>query len=206
MQDSKPHSFFKSVQFNIGNRNYQIGDYKQAGQLEFPTGIFTYVSDETAWGKTNDLIGHHRIMDVNQIVCTHNKDTNIDIMCREEQQMIYLTVQVNCASMAQANEVIHQIKRFLPVQKFIQFFPFETFMALPPLYFDGFYNNPDKHHIENLFLRYDGTTGEKNYFYKVHYKPMVQLNNVSADFSDNSARSYPVTCDFSYLIQSPIWL
>ena len=77
-------------------------------------------------------------------------------------------------------------------------------MALPPLYFDGFYNNPDKHQIDNLFLRYDGTTGEKNYFYKVHYKPMIQLNSVSADLSDNSARSYPVTCDFSYLIQSPM--
>lgn len=64
VQDSKPHSFFKSVQFNIGNRNFQIGSYKEAAQLEFPTGIFTFVNDETAWGKMGNLIGHHRIWDV----------------------------------------------------------------------------------------------------------------------------------------------
>ena len=206
VQDSKPHSFFKFVQFNIGNRNYQIGDYKEAGQLEFPTGIFTYVSDETAWGKANDLIGHHRIWDVNEIICTHNKNTNINILCREEQQMIYATVQINCASMAQANEVMHQIKRFLPVQKFIQIFPFESFMEIPPIFFHTKYNNPDLHDIDNLFLRYNGSTGEKVYYYKCYYRPHIQLNSVSADLSDNAARSYPVTCDFSYLIQAPIWL
>ena len=165
VQDSKPHSFFKSVQFNIGNRNFQIGDYKEAGQLEFPTGIFTYVSDETAWGKANDLIGHHRVWDVNEIVCTHNNDTDVDIMCREEQAMIYMTAQINCASMAHANEVVHQIKRFLPIQKFIQFFPFESFIEIPAIFFHNELNNPDKHDIDNLFLRYHGTTGAKTYFY-----------------------------------------
>jgi len=39
-------------------------------------------------------------------------------MLREEQAMLYMMVQINCASMAQANEVVHQIKRFLPPQKF----------------------------------------------------------------------------------------
>ena len=118
VQDSKPHNFFKSVQFNIGNRNFQIGSYKEAAQLEFPTGIFTFVNDETAWGKMGNLIGHHRIWDVNEITCTHNKNTDVDIMLREEQAMLYMMVQINCASMAQANEVVHQIKRFLPPQKF----------------------------------------------------------------------------------------
>ena len=206
VQDSKPHNFFKSVQFNIGNRNFQIGSYKEAAQLEFPTGIFTFVNDETAWGKMGNLIGHHRIWDVNEITCTHNKDTDVDIMLREEQAMLYMMVQINCASMAQANEVVHQIKRFLPPQKFCQIFPFESFVQIPPEFFHNDLNNPDIHDIENLYLRYDGTTGEKNYFYRSFFKPHVQLNSVSADLADNSARSYPVTCDFSYLIQLPMWL
>ena len=41
-------------------------------------------------------------------------------MLREEQAMIYMMAQINCASIAQANEVVHQIKRFLPVTKFVQ--------------------------------------------------------------------------------------
>lgn len=120
--------------------------------------------------------------------------------------MLYMMVQINCASMAQANEVVHQIKRFLPPQKFCQLFSFESFVQIPPEFFQNELNNPDIHDIENLYLRYDGTTGEKNYFYRSFFKPHIQLNSVSADLSDNSARSYPVTCDFSYLIQLPMWL
>ncbi len=127
-------------------------------------------------------------------------------MLREEQAMLYMMVQINCASMAQASEVVHQIKRFLPPQKFCQIFPFESFVQIPPEFFHNSLNNPDLHDIENLYLRYDGTTGEKNYFYRSFFKPHVQLNSVSADLADNSARSYPVTCDFSYLIQLPMWL
>lgn len=58
-----PRSFFKSVQFNIGNRNWQLDNYKESAQLEFPAGIFSFVSDETAFGKTNHIVGHHRIWD-----------------------------------------------------------------------------------------------------------------------------------------------
>ena len=92
---SKPKNFFRYVEFNIGNRNFQIGNYKDAAKLELPAGLFTLVSDETAVGKMGNLVGHHRIWDVNEITCTHNNDTNIDIMLREEQAIIYLTVQIN---------------------------------------------------------------------------------------------------------------
>ena len=201
-----PKTFFKDVQFNLGNRNWQIGNYKKAGQLEFPTGIFTLVSDETAFGKAANLLGHHRIWDVNEITCTHNKNTDIDIMLREEQAIIYLTVQINCESQLQANEVVHQIKRFLPPTKYEQFAPFSSFIQIPNYFFHTKYNNPNEHDIENLYVQYDGTTGEKNYFFLAHYKPMIRLNSVNAEISDNSSRSFPVLCDFNYLIQLPMWL
>ena len=41
-------------------------------------------------------------------------------MLREEQAVIYMLAQINCASIAQANEVVHQIKRFLPPTKYVQ--------------------------------------------------------------------------------------
>lgn len=106
-----PGSFFRSVQFNIGNKNYQIGNYKDAAQLEFPAGIFTLVSDETAFGDPANMLEHHRIWDVNEIRCTHNNDTNVEIWLREQQAIVYMTAQINCESQLQANEVVHQIKR-----------------------------------------------------------------------------------------------
>ena len=203
---SKPKNFFRYVEFNIGNRNFQIGNYKKSAQLEFPAGLFTLVSDETAFGKMGNLIGHHRIWDVNQITCTHNNDTNIDIMLREEQAIIYLTVQINCESILHANEVTHQIKRFLPPGKYCQLAPHSTFNQIPNYFFHPKYNNPDIHDIDNLFCKYDGATGEKQYFYLAHYKPCIRLNSVNAEISDNSARAFPVLCDFSYLIQLPMWM
>ena len=114
----RPHSFFKSVQFNIGNRNYQIGNYKESAQLEFPTGIFQLVSDESAFGDPANCIEHHRICDVNTVRLTHNKDTDVDIWLREQQAIIYMTAQINCESQLQANEVVHQIKSFLSPGKY----------------------------------------------------------------------------------------
>lgn len=204
--DQPPGSFFKSVQFNIGNRNYQIGNYKDSGQLEFPTGIFTFVSDETAFGKSAGLIDHHRVQDVNEIICTHNKNTNVDICLREEQAILYLTVQINCESIHQANEVVHQIKRFLPPSKYIQMMNFSSFLQIPSWFFDSKNNNPNKHTIENLYMKYDSTVGESDYYYLAHYKPLIRLNSVNADISENSARSFSVLCDFSYLIQLPMWM
>ena len=112
-----------------------------------------------------NLIGHHRIYDVNEILCTHNNNTDVDIILREEQSVLSLSVQINCESMQFANEVVHQIKRFLPVNKYCQLAPFRSFLQSPNFFFDSKYNNPDSHDIDNLFLKYDGTTGEKNYFY-----------------------------------------
>lgn len=114
----RPHSFFKSVQFNLGNRNYQVGNYKESGQLEFPTGIFTFVSDESAFGDPANMLEHHRIVDVNEVRCTHNKDTDVDIWLREQQAILYMTAQINCESQLQANEVTHQIKSFLSPGKY----------------------------------------------------------------------------------------
>ena len=43
------------MQFNLGNRIYQIGDYKESGQLEFPTALLTFVNDENAFGRDLSL-------------------------------------------------------------------------------------------------------------------------------------------------------
>lgn len=200
-----PKTFFKSMQFNLGNRVYQIGDYKKSAKLEFPTAILSYVSDDSAFGRDMPLIAHHPLCTVNEIIATHNEDTDVDIIVREDQTIMYFTFQINCESQLQANEIVHQIKRYLPTQKYIQMYNFRSFVEIPEYFFFE-KNDPKKHSIKNLFFREDQTTGTPQYYFLAKYKPIFKLNAITADFSENSQRSYTVLLDFEYLIQLPVWM
>ena len=201
----QPRTFFKSMQFNLGNQIYQIGDYKESAKLEFPNAQLTYVSNDSAFGKDFPLIAHHTLRHVNEIVATHNDTTNVDIVVREDQTLLYFTFQINCESQLQANEIEHQVKRYLPIQKYIQMYSFKSFQEIPEFFFFK-HNDPEKHVIHNLFFRRDDTTGNPQYYFLANYKPIFKLNSINADFSDNSQRSYTVLLDFEYLIQMPIWM
>lgn len=204
--EKTPKAFIQSYQYSLGNRNYMIGDYKRSAQLEFPTAIITLGTDETAFGKQASLIGHHQIMHVNEIPVLFNNDTNKIIYLREEQTLISIQVQINCESQLQAKEIEHQIKRFLPVNKFIQFLKFTSFIELPTRFINKDSFNPLRHNITNLFYRTDPQTGDPNYCFSISYKPLIKLNSCQADISDPAARSWPVNLDFSYHIQTPMWI
>lgn len=205
LSNSPAEPFIKSYQFSIGNRTYQIGDYKKSAQLEFPTALITLNGDETAFGKSAGLIGHHRIYDINEIPVLYSEETKKTIYLKEEQSMIYIGVQINCESQMQAKEIEHQIKRFLPAQKYEQIIRFKSFLEVPSWFLDE-KMKPNEHTIRNLFSKLDAHTGEPIYCYSVNYKPLIKLNSVQADVTESSARSFPVTLDFSYLIQLPMWL
>ena len=55
-------------------------------------------------------------------------------------------------------------------------------------------------------MKYEPETGGISYYFQVHYKPIFRFNSVTAEISDNGARSFPVLCDIPYLIQMPQWL
>lgn len=202
---TKRSNFFKSFQFNLGNRNFQINDYKESGQMELPAFILNYVSDDDAFGREASLIGNHRIVTVNEILATHNTDTTTDLIVREEQVVVSFNGQINCESQLQANEIMHIVKRFLPVGKYIQIISFSTFLEIPPFFFTDA-NDPRRQHIENLYQKYEPSTGENSYFFLSKYKPIIRLNSITADVTDNSQRAYAVSLDFEYLIQLPVYL
>jgi len=120
--------------------------------------------------------------------------------------MIYLTAQINCESQLQANELLHQIKRFLPPGKYVQLMKFCSFLEIPEFFWSPELNNPDIHDIQNLYCRYDDTTGEVTHQFLAHYHPIVRLNSATAEISDAASRSFQILCDFNYLIQLPMWL
>ena len=55
-------------------------------------------------------------------------------------------------------------------------------------------------------MKYEPSTGMVEYYSQIHYKPIFRFNSVNAEISDNSARSFPVMIDISYLIQLPMWM
>lgn len=198
-------NFIKSYQYNIGDKSRIVSDYKESAKLEFPSCVITLNNNETAFGKEMNLIKNHRIVHVNQIPVTYNHDTKECVMLREEQEVLYFNVQINCESALSAKEVDHQIRRFLPPQKFVQLYKFRTFLELPP-YFINEYNNPLKHVITNLYSDLNTTTGESSFLYSVEYQPLIKMDSITSDITDVNDRSFSVMMDFSYLIQQPMWL
>lgn len=204
--ERKPRRFIQSYQFNIGNRTYQIGDYKEAAKIEFPTAIVSLSNDETAFGKSLSLIGHHQIQDVNEVPVLYNRTTKKYVYVREEQSHVNMNIQINCESQLQAKEIEHQIRRFVPLNKYIQFMSFTSFMELPSRFITKEKFNPEKHEIDNLFFKTERETGIPIWCYSLQYKPLIRLNSCYADIGDSSARSWAVTVDLTYLIQLPMWI
>lgn len=200
-----PESYIKSYQFNIGTRAFMIGDYKEANKVRFPSASITLLNDESAFGTDTSLIQHHRRYDVNEqlvLFCPQNKR---GVWLREAQNILYFQVAINCESVLSAKEVEHQIKRFLPPQKYVTIMEYRSFMQLPSYFITSEFN-PQHYKIVNLFEEVEPTIGDGSYFYSIKYKPILKLDSIQADISDPMARSYTVSCDFSYLIPYPVWL
>ena len=60
--EKEPRNFIQHWEFNIGNRTRQIGDYKEAGQVELPSCIVRLENESNIFSQTSGLIGHHKIM------------------------------------------------------------------------------------------------------------------------------------------------
>ncbi len=204
--EKEPRNFINHWEFNIGNRTRQIGDYKEAGQVELPSCIVRLESETNIFGQTSGLVGHHKIMDVNEVPVLYNNDTYKTVWVRENQTTIDVTTQINCESQFQAKEIELTIKRFMPLDKYIQFLKFTSFFELPIEFLDSVNMNPNSHSIENLFHKMDTKTGTPIYCYSIAYEPILRMTSCTSEITDSTARTFGVTSTFSFLIQSPQWI
>ena len=153
--------------------------------------------DEELWDK---------IMDVNEINVLYNNNTYKTVWVRENQTTIDISTQINCESQFQAKEIELTIKRFMPIDKYIQFLKFTSFLELPIEFLHSIHMDPNKHDIENLFQKMDTKTGLPIYCYSIAYEPLIRMTSCISEITDSSARTFGVTSNFTYLIQTPQWI
>ncbi len=203
----KPKSFIQRYEFNIASRVHTIGDYRDAATFEFPTSIISLGSSDLIFpGQSAGMIGHHAIEVINEVPVLYDNETRNTLYLREEQKAIQIAQQINCESQLHAKEIESIIKSFLPVNKYVQFLEFTSFLEIPLGFLDSNDMNPHHHDISNIFQRVDLTTGDAIFCFAIHYKPFIRLNSCTSDVSDMTARSFPVICDYIYVIQEPVWL
>jgi len=198
-------NYIRHYEFNMANRSFSLmrNDYRT--EYEFPTAIVTLEEDNYSFGERPTVI-QGGPENKNQIPVVYDAESRNYIDLQEEQTQCRIGVVINCESQFQAKEVGFQIKRILPLNKYIQIFDFTSFLEIPAGFLLSLGMNFNDREITNLFTRLNNNTGEMEYCYAVNYKPLIRLESADVSISDTSQRSFPVTIGLTYQVQQPMWI
>ena len=200
--------FVRSYEFNVANRSFSLSkqgvDYRP--NYEFPACLISLNSENPSFGERPTTIQRTPIPNFNMIPVVYDPESQNVVYIQEEQTQVLMSVIFNCESQFQAKETEFRIKRYLPVNKYIQLFKFTSFLEIPErdLLTHGIdFNN---HEINNLYTRINKNTGNVDYCYAVRYQPLIRLDSSSVSISDTGQRSFPVNLEIMYQIQMPMWI
>jgi hypothetical protein len=187
----------------MGNRALQLPpDYKP--NFEFPNMIVTLNDDSPSYGQRPDvsqkLIGYN----LDQTPVVYNRTTEAVLYIQEEMANIPISCTINCESQFQAKEIAGIIKRWLPINKFIQFLHFISYLEVSLDFISDDLFNPAIHNLVNLYTKLNKLTGEIDYCYSVQYDPFIRLDSLTSSIPDSTQRSFQVTVDLTYMIQMPL--
>jgi hypothetical protein len=197
--------YIKRYEFNIGNRTFQL-PYDLKPNFEFPNMIVTLNDENPAFGQKPEVSQNIKGWNIDQVPVMWNETNNSVIYVQEEMILIPITSSINCESQLQAKEVANVIKRWLPNNKFIQFLEFVSFLELSKDFLSINNFNPDLQKINNIYQKINKRSGDLEYCFGMHYKPFIRLESISSTIPDSTQRSYQVTVDITYMIQTPLYL
>jgi hypothetical protein len=189
----------------MGNRTFQLPqDYKPV--FEFPN-IMVVLNDEVpVFGQrvtvTQNLAGYN----IDQIPVLYDITTENILYVQEEIVNIPITATVNCESSFQAKEVANVVRRWLPINKFIQFLEYTSFLEVSEQFLSRSNFNINSDQIVNLYTKLNHRTGQVVDCFSILYKPFIRLDSISAPVPDSTQRSYQVTVDMTWMVQFPLHL
>jgi len=187
----------------MGNRAIQLPiDYKP--NFEFPNMIVMLNDDTPTFGQKTSVIQNLGYFNIDQTPVLYNSITGEVISVQEEVVNIPITCTINCESQFQAKELAAIIRKWLPINKFIQFLQFTSFLEVSLKYLDDNHFNPAIQHINNLYTKLNKRTGEIDHCFSLCYKPFIQLNSISTSIPDSAQRSFQTITDLTYMIQRPL--
>lgn len=201
-EDSK---IIKRYEFNLGNRTFQFGKDPKVN-VDLPAAIVA-INDETPYfGQRTESIKRFTTPNINNTPVLFNKSNNAYLMLNEEYTHIPISITINTESQLQAKELSHIIRRYLPLNKWIQQLKFMSFLEIEPKLLNKYLFNPYEDNILNLFSKFDRLVGLTQFCFSVQYEPQIRLDSISAAVPDSTQRTYQVTADLTYGLQWPVFL
>jgi len=198
-------NYVKRYEFNIGNRAIQLPtDYKP--NFEFPNIMVMLNDDIPTFGQKPTVTQNLTSFNIDQTPVLYNPITKEVLCVQEEMVNVPITCTINCESQFQAKEIAAIVRKWLPINKFIQFLDFTSYLEISPNYLDNNHFNPATQQISNLYVKLNKRTGEIDYCFSLSYRPFIRLDSISTAIPDSVQRSFQVVVDITYMIQRPISL
>jgi len=197
--------YVKRYEFNMGNRALQLPiDYKP--NFEFPNLIVTINDEVASFGQRPDVSQKIPGYNLDQIPVLYDQTTNVVLLVQEEMVQVPFSIVINCESQFQAKEISAQIRRWLPVNKYIQFLTFVSYLEVSPELLSSENFNPSCHNISNIYTKLNKNTGDIDFCYALQYEPFIRLDSISTNIPDSTQRSFQVNVEISYMIQMPLYM
>ena len=197
--------YVKRYEFNMGNRTIQLPkDYKP--NYEFPNIIVTLNDDTPSYGQRPEVSQKIAGFNLDQTPALYNQ-TNQDVLCVQEEMVnVPITCTINCESQFQAKEIAALVKRWLPVNKFITFLSFTSYLEVSPEFLSANHFDPAIHTIANLYTKLNHRTGDIDYCYSLEYVPFIRLDSISTSIPDSTQRSFQVVVEITLMVQQPLYM
>lgn len=192
-------------EFNIGNRTFQMPSNYQTNFV-FPTIIVTLNDESPSYGQRPEVSQNIAGFNIDQTPVLYDITNENILYVQEEMVNIPITAVINCESQLQAKEVANVVKRWLPINKFLQTVEFTSFLEVSEPFLNGINFNPNTDQISNLYTKWNHRTGQINYCFSMQYFPFIRLESVSTAIPDSTQRSFQVNVDLTYMIQFPLFL
>jgi len=199
-------NFIKYYSFNIANRTFELSQRDYKPNRELPAAVIMLQTDRYNFGERPANIQNLTIENINQIPVLHDPKTDRTIYIQEEHIVIPIIINVNCESQFQAKEVEFQIKRFLPLTKYIQLYSFTSFLHIDPNLLLRIDMDFTKRSITNLFTRLNKNLGRAEYCFSMFYRPLVQLTSIDTNISTSNQSNYSVNVSIELSNQCPMYI
>ena len=201
-----PQKIIKHYDFNIANQTFSLLRRNYKPNRALPAAIVSLETDDYLFGQRVNNIINVPVENYNQILVLVDLDNEKTIYLQEEQSQININLLINCETQFQAKEIAFHITRYLPKQKYIQLFNYTSFLEIgsDELFDLGFDIN--NHEISNLFAKYNKNLGKMEYCYSVNYNPLIKLEDITVNISENTQKTFGVQCSLKYLTTIPLFI
>ena len=199
----KPN-FIKYYSFNIANRTFELSQNDYKPNRELPAAIISLNDERYSFSERPTNIQNLTIENINQIPVLFDVVTDQYIFVQEEQVNVPITVNINCESQFQAKEVEFYVKRFLPLNKYIQLYAFTSFLEIDPHILFKLKMDYTQRYITNLFTRLNKNLGKAEYCFSIKYEPLVRLESIDPQISSSTLTKFTTNMQLDMLIQMPL--